>query len=906
MSTATQELNIDQLLLQAQSADQVQRNNGMIAISSLAENNLSSFLIEMGKRLSDETKDSKIRVLSAILIKNSLLHTEKYRQKWKTEISKEEKDKIKLLVLSTLASSKKEIRTIASTVISSISKIDTPITETWPELLPSLTNNAFNEDINMKLSAIEALGYVCEELNLKSIDSSNVDKIMNALIQNLIKGENNKDVILQLLKALYYAIRLAQKNFEKKNERSIIMNAIFQIGGKYQEDEDVIEKIAMLFIEMLSNSSYYDYIEDFFLQIMKFSFTIFEKYKESNEKLALFGLEIICCIGEEEVSRNNNEIISLSKMENGTYIVDKKNKRYFTKISNELQNLIEKNVRLSSEDEDEDVWNISNACLTILNLMVQILDSNEINKFYENLAKELKNNFINLNNNNLPQNDPNNIAILNNRAKIWLLLGSCITKVNRMEISKILNLNLGILFLDIKQNISLPLKKSASYVILRCTKEMPKIFDSNRLGKIIELLVSEIKTCNDSIYMANLCHSLQNIIKCYGDLETNKSSSNLSPFFEIILDNLFIGAEQDIKNYKAQTKTTFNRFMTIGTLIENSSHDKQNQISLIIQRFLVEIEKTHNNMKVMIGAGIDKETIFQIQDYYYTLLQKLFNKYKSKIDINFADKIWILTESLFKFRQTVFDEANLAMAALARNMGKNFLPIFKLYYPYIEFSILSFNNNALCKSGLLSLMHCMNSVESNIGKTKEIIDTLIKVCISDEVARANKPIAINIIGNAAIFDGASFSPYLKNVMELLFSAAKLGFNLGNNIDEDLVEFVKNLRYQLIETFTCFELAFNPNEKNEINILTPFIKDIFEFLKFCINDTKIQSIEILKSILSLINDLFGIYGMQFKELCNEVFVSDFIKLIQGYFINKKIDPDIEQNIEILKSFFIHKN
>jgi hypothetical protein len=94
MSTATQELNIDQLLLQAQSADQVQRNNGMIAISSLAENNLSSFLIEMGKRLSDETKDSKIRVLSAILIKNSLLHTEKYRQKWKTEISKEEKTKL--------------------------------------------------------------------------------------------------------------------------------------------------------------------------------------------------------------------------------------------------------------------------------------------------------------------------------------------------------------------------------------------------------------------------------------------------------------------------------------------------------------------------------------------------------------------------------------------------------------------------------------------------------------------------------------------------------------------------------------------------------------------------------------------------------------------------------------------
>jgi len=42
------------------------------------------------------------------------------------------------------------------------------------------------------------------------------------------------------------------------------MNSIFQIGDKYQTDEDVIEKIAMLFIEMLSISSYYDYIEEFF------------------------------------------------------------------------------------------------------------------------------------------------------------------------------------------------------------------------------------------------------------------------------------------------------------------------------------------------------------------------------------------------------------------------------------------------------------------------------------------------------------------------------------------------------------------------------------------------------------------------------------------------------------------
>ena len=893
---ASPQINIDEILLQAQGADENQRSLGMNALNNLAQQNLSSFLTILGTILSNESKDPKIRILSAIVIKNSLLYSEDYRKKWKTEISKEEKDKIKLLILSTLASSQKNIRTMAGTVISSICKIDTPITETWPDLLPSLTNNAFNEDINMKLSAIETLGYVCEELNMKSIDSANVDKIMNALIQNLIKGENTKQVILQLLKALSYAIRLAQKNFENKNERNIIMNSIFQIGDKYQTDEDIIEKIAMLFIEMLSISSYYDYIEEFFLQIMKFSFGIFDKYKESNEKLALFALEIILSVGDEEVSRINYDFINLNKIGNGNYTLDKKNRGYFNKISPELQKLIEQNVKLP-DDDNEDSWNISNACLKILNLMSQLADSKTMQKFYENLSKEIKNNTTN---NNQGQND---INLLNNRAKIWLLLGSCIARANITDIAKILNSNIYLIFEDIRQNISMPLKKSASYIILKVTKEIPKMFDSSRLGKFIELLSTEIKASQDNIYMANLCRSLQNIIKSFGDLETNKSSSLLSPYFEIIFTNLFVGAEQDIKNYQSSAKTTLSRFMTIGTLIEYSSHDKQIQISQIIKQFLIQIESTQNNIDAMIKAGIDKETIFQIQEYYFSLLQKLFNKYKTKIELDFADKIWQLTEALFKYRQTVFDEANLAMSALARNMGETFEPIFKKYYPYVEYSIKYYSNNSLSKSGLVSLMHCIISVQNNIGKTKDIISTLIDVCVSNEVEKKNKTIAISIIGYVAMFEGTNFSIYIDPVMKLLFSAAQMGFNLGYNIDEELIEFVKTLRFQIIQTFTCLEMTFNNKENN---ILNSYMKDIFEFLKSCINDTKIQNLEILKSILSLINDLFGIYGSQFKELCNENFAAGFIKLIQGYFTNKQMDPDIEQNIEILKMFFIQNN
>ena len=887
---STNQPNYDQLLAMALHQTASIRNNGMNSLNGLAESNLSLFLQQLGNILSDESKPSDIRQLAAILIKNSLLHVEPFQKIWKNELSGEEKNKIKLLVLSALASSKKEIRTSASVVISSVCKIDSPIIKTWPDLLPSLTNNAFNENINMKLSAIEALGYVCEELTIKSIDPSNVDSIMNALIQNLTNEKNPVEVILQVLKALYYSIKIAEKNFSNKNERNIIMNAIFQIGGKYETNEDVLEKIAMLFIEMLSISSYYDYIEDNFKQIIQFSFSITQKYKESNEKLALLGLEIICSIGDEEIKRINNDNINILKI-NNFYQIEKPNKGYLSKISNDLQKLIVANVEVADDDEDEGDWNISKACLNILNLLAQTSDSHIISKFYEEISNQIKKSEKNI----------------NERAKCWLLLGSSITSNNKAETYRIIMTFINAIFVDLKQNESPKLKRCSSYLIYKITKISPKIFEQSKLGKALELLSSELKTCKEPTIIGNICQSLQNLIKFYGDFETNKSSCVLSPFFEKVFSNIFIDAQNDIKEIAlgtSTTKTSLNKLMTIGTLIDYSSHDKQSQIFEVIKHFLIQIESTQNNIDALVKCGANKETIFQIQEYYYTLLQKLFNKYKTKIDINFAGKIWQLTETLFKYRQTVFDEANIALAALARNMLEDIKPIFVLFYPYIEYSIKSYSNNPLSKSGLLALLHFITSTQDTINKTSDMVALLIEVCTSDEVARANKTIAISIIGHLALFTGENFKPYLEKVMQLLFSAAKMGINIPPDADEDIVEFVKALRYELIQTFTCIELSFN--EKPNQQYLTPFIQDMVAFIKSCVQDTNIQTIDILKSILSLILDLFGIYGQEFKQICDETFISAFIKIVLEYNKKYKNDPEIEQNVDILKSYYIKKN
>ena len=74
----------------------------------------------------------------------------------------------------------------------------------------------------------------------------------------------------------------------------------------------------------------------------------------------------------------------------------------------------------------------------------------------------------------------------------------------------------------------------------------------------------------------------------------------------------------------------------------------------------------------------------------------------------------------------------------------------------------------------------------------------------------------------------------------------------------------------------------------------------EFLKSCVNDN-IQRLDILKSTLELIIDFFNLYGQNFKELCDKNFAEKLVSLIQSFNIKK--DTDIEQNIDLLKKYFI---
>ena len=875
--------SIETILLNALSSDKATNSTAMNLLEKMAKENFSSFLQQLGSILSTETKDTKIRQLSAILMKNSLIHIDALQQEWKTKLSLEQKNQIKMLVLSSLASGLREIRSVASSVIASICKVDQPIIQHWPDLIPSLTQNAFNQNMNLRLAAIETLGYVCEEVSLKGIDTASVDSILSAIIKNLSDKTIDVTVVSQCLKALFHTIKLAEKNFSTESEMKVIMEGIFSIGQQYQTNDDILDKIAMLFIEMFSVSSYYDYLSVYIDKILEFSFHMIHTKFATNERLGLLGLEILCTIGDEELSREPNDKIRILTSSQGLSVEKPKSqsRKYFNKIWLQLKELIIKCVSMPTVDEDDSEWNLSKGCLYILSIMVKVIDSSNIKEFLKQLANQI---------NSL------DITDFDNKAKCWLLLGSTLSSTYKDDIVRIINQNFYSIVKDIDLQADAKLQKSATFCLEKITQYYVKTIDTNKL----DVIITKILPClgsTDNTVANNVCSILENVIKAFGDKPTNKSSNSISGYFTNILQALFVPVTKEAVA-GTDLKLSLHRLMTIEKLIDYSSHDKQEAVYQILVKYLQEIEISQTKMDELMANGANKERIYQIQDYYYTLLRTIFIKYKIPLQPALGNNIWILTKSIFTSRKTVFEEANLALGALAINMKQNFTPIFTDYLPFLDFSIKSTSITSLSKSGLSTLLNTIRSIDKGICSSSEaVIKTLIEICTSADVARGNKTIAITCLGEIAMMIEGQFEKYLSSVMSLLFSACEMGTNIGEDADEDTIEFVKDLRFEIIQTFTCIQFAMEEKK----NLLVPFIPTIFTFFKNIVNDDKCQRHDVLKSMLSFIIDTITFFGKEIKAVCDEQFASTIITKLKAYNI-PQYQTEIEAQEQVLKILF----
>jgi importin subunit beta-1 len=204
-------MEIRTLLSEALSPDQTRRNQAEEQINQIASLHFGPFIIACSQELSNEKNQKGVRQIAATLLKNMICFTERYKGMWQA-LDKNSKVQVKQHVLSTLASSEKEVRKAAAFTVAGICKVELPLGE-WLDIIDILCQTSQNENKFIQLSSVTTLGYIAQELELKDLDEVSVGKVLSSFY-TLLNSSQDEEMLENALTGLLNYLPFTRMFFE--------------------------------------------------------------------------------------------------------------------------------------------------------------------------------------------------------------------------------------------------------------------------------------------------------------------------------------------------------------------------------------------------------------------------------------------------------------------------------------------------------------------------------------------------------------------------------------------------------------------------------------------------------------------------------------------------------------------
>jgi hypothetical protein len=132
----------------------------------------------------------------------------------------------------------------------------------------------------------------------------------------------------------------------------------------------------------------------------------------------------------------------------------------------------------------------------------------------------------------------------------------------------------------------------------------------------------------------------------------------MSQYFDHLFKELLTIAYKD-ESYNIENNLFTACFVTINTLIEYSSHDKQEKLEELIVIFLGLMESSLINNNQDVNKKRDQQCSIALSIHF------AINKLARTINLELASKVYLTIVETFKQRQGVYDEAFFVITDLA-------------------------------------------------------------------------------------------------------------------------------------------------------------------------------------------------------------------------------------------------
>jgi len=773
-------------------------------------------MVALADELSAEDRSENSRQLAGLHLKNllsakdPLLSVEK-KKRWYTAIDTNSRARIKIASLNVLRSPKPQAAHAGALVVAKIGALELREKQ-WPELLNQLLKNMTADDVVdgdlLKTSTLEALGYMCEDLEEEGLDQMETNQILTVIVDGM--GENGTSAVrIAAARALLNSLVFTRHNFDNEAERTMIMQVVCSAAKGLDDQLRIIafESLARI------GSLYYDKLPQY-IEVL-FTLTLTAIQQDNDEQVSMMAIEFWSTLCEEEIEM-------LEEEEGGHTSPQRRCARYVHAAATHIVPvLLQSTLVKQDEHADEDAWNISAAGAICLGLVAQTIGDaivGDVLAFVE--ANILHGEW-------------------RRREASIMAFGQILDGPKPEVLAGPVQTAMPVLVRSLNDDHTL-VKDTAAWTLGRICELHAQRIPQGYLQPLVEQLGSALQ--DSSRVAAQACFAIHNLAQAFEHAPKTRDTNALSPFFNSLLTQLLAATERrDWQDHNLRGQA----YEAVNMLIQNHACDTR---PVVVQVMQIVLQRLHSTFSVAIVSQGDKDERDQLQSLLCSVIQVITRAIDKEIE-PFSDHIVaVLLQVLNNEHAVASEEAFAAVGAVASTVEQGFDKYMNDFFPFLIKGLRNYAEWQVCSAAVGTAGDICRALETQIlPYCDEIVRCLLEDLQNPTLNRQVKPSVLSCFGDIALAVGGNFVKYLQPTFQMLEQAARTKVSSD---DDELMEYMTVLREGILEAYVGVVQGLNDGGNS--SLIQPQLATIFQFLEVVVREHDDEGI--VKISIGLIGDL----------------------------------------------------
>lgn len=674
-----------------------------------------------------------------------------------------------------------------------------------------------------KISALNAIGYACEELDPENTPGVS-DRVLTAVVNNLTNS--NLQVVYAACKTLRSSLEFCKENFSKPEEKKYVFDAL--LNAITNTNVDVAVECFGILVDIVS--LYYNEIESEMERIFRISL---EAITDADEEIGKMAIEFWNSVCEEEILYNNQEI---------------PHKNYALSALEVLVPILFKAITKQEPDYDPDEQNLpvsASVCLTYFGKAVR----HHIVPVLLPLVEKY------ISSSNWNEQDAAILAL----AAILYAPGETINNLLTDSIPILINV--------LRSNPVDVVRDTSAWTIGQIFHMHPGYV--KHLANDVLIVMGEIATTEVPRVAAQACWTIHAIAESYSGDPQNPVYN----YYGDLIDCLLKAAERDdAGNFLLRV----NAYETLNGLLHLCKEEHVESLrylyNLVCEELAASVQKTKE-----IGSD---PGLAEKQEMLCAMITVLAPTLPDSIKETHRPLMSVLRELLLsKNGKSVSAEVFLTITIVAQITDTGFMEHVPSTMELILEGISDIQNQKTCQyvtdllSDMISLLGTGFQTYSD-----QIMSILFDNLGNSELDRSVKPKIFGVFGEMAMSLGEAFQRYLPSILNALLQAASDLASVDLEIlDDDTLEYLDTLRIAIFGAFSSVMTEIKEQKKfqeiyNKLPELMELIKQTSNY-KNSMEESHFTALVFLGDLLNKyqieMRPYFSDHLYQYVQYCSKI-------------------------------------